>query len=164
LICGFVSAWVLIGANALAARLKFDDPLEAAQLHGGCGAWGILFTALFARQKYVEEIYGAGRPYGLFMGGGGRLLAAHIIQILVIAGWVSCTMGPLFYALKKLDLLRISADDEMAGMDLTRHGGFAYVYHDEDPGDKAGVGGFMLRSAQNRIEPAAAAATTGTQV
>ncbi|CAD6263091.1 unnamed protein product [Miscanthus lutarioriparius] len=157
-ICGFVSAWVLIGANALAARLKFDDPLEAAQLHGGCGAWGVLFTGLFARQKYVEEIYGAGRPYGLFMGGGGKLLAAQIIQILVIAGWVSCTMGPLFYALKKLDLLRISADDEMSGMDLTRHGGFAYVYHDEDPGDKAGVGGFMLKSAQHRVEPAAAAA------
>jgi Amt family ammonium transporter len=38
--CGFVSAWVLIGFNALAARLRFDDPLEAAQLHGGCGAWG----------------------------------------------------------------------------------------------------------------------------
>jgi Amt family ammonium transporter len=91
----------------------------------------------------VEEIYGAGRPYGLFMGGGGKLLAAQIIQILVIAGWVSCTMGPLFYALKKLDLLRISADDEMSGMDLTRHGGFAYVYHDEDPGDKAGVGGLV---------------------
>ncbi|PWZ44153.1 Ammonium transporter 1 member 1 [Zea mays] len=164
-VCGFVSAWVLIGANALAARFRFDDPLEAAQLHGGCGAWGVLFTGLFARRKYVEEIYGAGRPYGLFMGGGGKLLAAQIIQILVIAGWVSCTMGPLFYALKKLGLLRISADDEMSGMDLTRHGGFAYVYHDEDPGDKAGVGGFMLKSAQNRVEPAAAvAAATSSQV
>nr|CAH67993.1 OSIGBa0157K09-H0214G12.4 [Oryza sativa] len=159
IICGFVSAWVLIGLNALAARLKFDDPLEAAQLHGGCGAWGILFTALFARQKYVEEIYGAGRPYGLFMGGGGKLLAAHVIQILVIFGWVSCTMGPLFYGLKKLGLLRISAEDETSGMDLTRHGGFAYVYHDEDEHDKSGVGGFMLRSAQTRVEPAAAAAS-----
>uniref|UniRef100_A0ACD5UCS6 Uncharacterized protein n=1 Tax=Avena sativa TaxID=4498 RepID=A0ACD5UCS6_AVESA len=76
---------------------------------------------------YVEEIYGAGRPYGLLMGGGARLLAAHVVQILVIAGFVSCTMGPLFYGLKKLGLLRISAEDETAGMDMTRHGGFAYV-------------------------------------
>ncbi|OEL28764.1 Ammonium transporter 1 member 3 [Dichanthelium oligosanthes] len=86
-VCGFVSAWVLIGCNKLALALRFDDPLEATQLHGGCGAWGILFTALFARREYVEEIYpppqpGAVRPYELFMGGGGRLLAAHVVQIL----------------------------------------------------------------------------------
>ncbi|XP_047068870.1 ammonium transporter 1 member 1-like [Lolium rigidum] len=155
-ICGFVSAWVLMGLNALAGRLKYDDPLEAAQLHGGCGAWGIIFTALFAKKQYVEQIYAPGRPYGLFMGGGGRLLGAHIVQILVIAGFVSCTMGPLFYGLMKLGLLRISAEDETAGMDMTRHGGFAYVYHDDDDHDKS-VGGFMLRSAQTRVEPAAAA-------
>ncbi|KAK8623833.1 hypothetical protein V6N13_065196 [Hibiscus sabdariffa] len=132
IICGVVAALVLIGCNKLAEKLKFDDPLEAAQLHGGCGAWGVLFTGLFASQKYVREVYST-RPdhYGLFMGGGGKLLAAQIIQILVIVGWVSVTMGTLFYILHKLGLLRISADDEMAGMDLTRHGGLAYVYHDE---------------------------------
>jgi Amt family ammonium transporter len=41
-------------------------------------------------------------------------------------------------------------------MDMTRHGGFAYVYHDDDEHDKS-VGGFMLRSAQTRVEPAASA-------
>ncbi|KAI5649814.1 hypothetical protein M9H77_35819 [Catharanthus roseus] len=141
IICGFVAALVLIGCNMLAAKLKFDDPLEAAQLHGGCGAWGIIFTALFATEEYVNQVYPgkAGRPYGLFMGGGGKLLGAHIIQILVIFGWVSATMGPLFFILHKLKLLRISAEDEMAGMDLTRHGGFAYVYHDEDDSHKNGI-------------------------
>ncbi|CAM8911714.1 hypothetical protein QQ045_033010 [Rhodiola kirilowii] len=136
IICGFVASLVLTGLNKVAAVLKYDDPLEAAQLHGGCGAWGIIFTALFAREKYVNEVYplkgATSRPYGLFMGGGGKLLGAHVVQILVIIGWVSVTMGPLFYVLHKLKLLRISAADEMAGMDMTRHGGFAYIYHDED--------------------------------
>nr|GMD03387.1 ammonium transporter 1 member 1 [Ipomoea batatas]GME13001.1 ammonium transporter 1 member 1 [Ipomoea batatas] len=133
IVCGFVAALVLIGCNKLAEILKYDDPLEAAQLHGGCGAWGIIFTGLFAKKKYVNEVYPGvpGRPYGLLMGGGGKLLGAQIIQILVISGWVSATMGPLFYILHKLKLLRISPDDEMAGMDLTRHGGFAYC-HEED--------------------------------
>ncbi|CAM0903853.1 unnamed protein product [Alopecurus aequalis] len=162
IICGFVSAFVLMGLNMLSARLKYDDPLEAAQLHGGCGAWGIIFTALFAKKQYVEEIYAVGRPYGLFMGGGGRLLAAHVVQILVIAGFVSFTMGPLFFALKKLGLLRVTAEQEMAGMDMTRHGGFAYVYHDEDENDKTATGGFQLRSALSRGEPPAAA--TNNQV
>ncbi|XP_074338151.1 ammonium transporter 1 member 1-like [Apium graveolens] len=140
IICGFVAALVLIGFNKLAEKMKYDDPLEAAQLHGGCGVWGIIFTGLFAREKYVGEVYGgkAGRPHGLFMGGGGKLLGAHIIQILVIFGWVSATMGPLFYGLHKLKLLRISAEDEMAGMDMTRHGGFAYAY-DQDESIKHGT-------------------------
>jgi len=115
-----------------AARLKFDDPLEAAQLHGGCGAWGLFFVGLFAEKNYVLEVYGGkhDRPYGLFMGGGGRLLAAQIIEILVIFGWVSVLMGLLFLALHKAKLLRISAEDEMAGMDVTRHGGTAYIHAD----------------------------------
>ena len=147
-ICGFVAALVLISLNKLAEKVKFDDPLEAAQLHGGCGAWGIIFTALFATKEYVNEVYGGeiGRPHGLFMGGGGKLLAAHLIQILVITGWVSITMGPLFFGLHKLKLLRISPADEMAGMDMTRHGGFAYVYHDEDESPANGV-------QMRRIEP-----------
>ncbi|CAD5174981.1 unnamed protein product [Musa acuminata subsp. malaccensis] len=154
IVCGFVSAWVLIGLNTLAAKLKYDDPLEAAQLHAGCGAWGILFTALFAKEKYVNEAYPGrpGRPYGLFMGGGGRLLGAHIIAILVNIGWVSCTMGPLFFILHKLGLLRISREDELKGMDLTRHGGFAYVYHNEDPGHRQ-LASFQLKSAAARVDP-----------
>ncbi|RYQ91296.1 hypothetical protein Ahy_B09g097186 isoform A [Arachis hypogaea] len=134
IVCGFVAAWVLIGLNMLAAKVKFDDPLEATQLHGGCGAWGVLFTGLFATKKYVAEVYGSGRPYGLLMGGGGKLLAAQVIEILVVSGWVTATMLPLFYGLQKMSLLRISREDETAGMDLTRHGGFAYAYHDEDDG------------------------------
>nr|GEY36767.1 ammonium transporter 1 member 2-like [Tanacetum cinerariifolium] len=155
IVCGFVAAWVLIGFNKLAEKFKYDDPLEAAQLHGGCGAWGLLFTGLFAKKKYVEEAYAIERPYGLFMGGGGKLFAAQIIQILVIIGWVSATMGPLFYALKKLKLLRVSSEDEMAGMDMTRHGGFAYAYHDEELSSHPPEG-FMMR----RVEPSSASPAT----
>ncbi|EFJ38422.1 hypothetical protein SELMODRAFT_163770 [Selaginella moellendorffii] len=131
LICGFVSAWVLIGLNLLAERFHYDDPLEAAQLHGGCGTWGLIFTALFAKEEHVLNVYGrTSTPYGLFMGGGGRLLAAQIVYILAIVGWVTVTMGPLFWTLHRLNLLRISPEDEVAGMDLTRHGGMAYYHQD----------------------------------
>ncbi|KAK6646258.1 hypothetical protein PHAVU_L002132 [Phaseolus vulgaris] len=149
IVCGFVAAWVLIALNKLAAKVEYDDPLEAAQLHGGCGAWGVLFTGLFAKREYVEEIYGIGRPFGALMNGGGKLLAAQLIEIVVVCGWVTATMGPLFYGLHKMNLLRISRDDETAGMDLTRHGGFAYAYHDDEDGSSRGVG-LMMR----KIEPA----------
>uniref|UniRef100_A0A7N2QXY0 Ammonium transporter AmtB-like domain-containing protein n=1 Tax=Quercus lobata TaxID=97700 RepID=A0A7N2QXY0_QUELO len=152
IICGFVASWVLIGCNKLAEKLKYDDPLEAAQLHGGCGAWGVLFTGLFATTSYVNEVYPGqlGRPYGLFMGGGGKLLAAQIVQILVESRWVTATMGLLFYLLNKMKLLRVSRDDEVAGMDMTRHGGFAYAYHDED--DQSIKHAYMMRKIEPNIE------------
>ncbi|KAM7269125.1 hypothetical protein ACFE04_024622 [Oxalis oulophora] len=149
IVCGFVASWVLIGFNKLAEKFKYDDPLEAAQLHGGCGAWGLIFTGLFANKAYVNEVYpgNPGRPYGILMGGDWGLLAAQILQIVVVVGWVTATMGPLFYLLHKMKLLRVSIEDEMAGMDMTRHGGVAYVYHDED--ELSHNGGFMIR----RVEP-----------
>lgn len=80
--------------------------------------------------RHVSEVYAPGRPFGFLMGGGVRLLAAQMIQIVMVIVWVTATMAPLFYILHKLKLLRISREDEMTGMDLTSHGGCAY--HDED--------------------------------
>ncbi|KAH7278107.1 hypothetical protein KP509_38G024700 [Ceratopteris richardii] len=131
LICGFVAAWVLIGFNKLAEKLQYDDPLEAAQLHGGCGAWGLIFVGLFTNKDYARQAYRDDMNYGLFMGGGGKLLAAQIIDILVIAGWVTALMFPLFYLLHTFNLLRISKDDELEGLDVTRHGGPAYHHGNE---------------------------------
>ncbi|GMN23770.1 hypothetical protein TIFTF001_000257 [Ficus carica] len=132
-VCGFVSAWVLIGLNVVALKVKFDDPLEAAQLHGGCGAWGLIFTGLFAKKEFVVQAYdqgegGVARAYGVMMGGGWALFGAQVVELLAIVGWVSVTMGPLFYVLHKLGILRISADEEMAGLDVSSHGGYAYAY------------------------------------
>lgn len=137
ILCGFVAAWVLIGLNIVALKLRFDDPLEATQLHGGCGAWGLIFTGLFAKEKFVVQAYNSGevgvtRPYGLLLGGGWGLFGAQMVEVVVIVFWVSATMGPLFYALQKLRLLRISVDHEVAGLDISSHGGYAYSSHHEE--------------------------------
>ncbi|KAJ4778633.1 Ammonium transporter [Rhynchospora pubera] len=134
IICGIVSALVLIWLNMLSERFGFDDPLEAAQLYGGCGTWGLLFTSLFAKKKFVNEVYGerpGGRPYGLYMGGGGKLFAAHIVAVLVNIGWVSATMAPLFLILKYLNLLRVSEEEEISDMNWSRFGGSAYPLDDD---------------------------------
>lgn len=128
IVCGFVSAWVLIGLNKLALRLHFDDPLEAAQLHGGCGLWGVLFVGLFAEEAYLQEFY-TSRPsasYGLLVGGGWRLLAVQAIEAIAIIVWTSVTMGLLFFSLHYFNLLRIDSEDELQGLDCSTHGGYAY--------------------------------------
>ncbi|XP_010467254.1 PREDICTED: ammonium transporter 1 member 2-like [Camelina sativa] len=133
-ICGVVASWILISLDLLANKFHFDDPLQASQVHGGCGTWGLPFTGIFARKQYIIEVYGGenGRPYGLLMGGGVKLLGAQIIQIIAIFGWVTITMGSLFFMLHKINLLRVSADEEKVGLDMTFHGGFAYGAHLED--------------------------------
>ncbi|KAK7305389.1 hypothetical protein VNO77_43294 [Canavalia gladiata] len=137
ILCGFVSAWVLIGLNIVALKMNYDDPLEAAQLHGGCGTWGLLFTGLFAKEEFVIQAYNSGetevvRPYGLLLGGGWGLIGAQVIEILVIFGWVSVTMGPIFYALHHLEILRIPVDEEVAGLDISSHGGNAYASQEDN--------------------------------
>ena len=81
------------------------------------------------------EVYG--KPdtidQGVLYGGNGKLLAAQVITILTVFGWTSVTMGPLFFILNSLNLLRIPPDQEIAGMDVTRHGGSAYNLED-NPG------------------------------
>ncbi|GKB30864.1 ammonium transporter 1 member 1 [Tanacetum coccineum] len=121
-ICGFIAACVLTGCNYLAVKFKYDDPLEAAQLHGGCGAWG-LFLLLCSQKRNTYAM-------------GDIFLDERRLKVT------------MFWGLHKLKLLRISPEDETAGMDMTRHGGFAYVYHDEDD-QKA----FPMR----KIEPASSA-------
>jgi Amt family ammonium transporter len=39
-------------------------------------------------------------------------------------------MAPLFWLLHRFRLLRISPEDEISGMDVTRHGGTAYIHDD----------------------------------
>ncbi|VVB10399.1 unnamed protein product [Arabis nemorensis] len=129
-----VASWVTIGLDLLAKKIKYDDPLQAAEVHGGCGAWGLLFTGLFATKRYMSEVYGGeiGRSHGLLMGGGVKLIGAQISQIIAIFGWVTLTMGSLFYGLHKINLLRVSVEEEKVGIDMTSHGGFAYGSHVED--------------------------------
>ena len=66
IIAGLVGSVVLWGSSKLLLKLKIDDPLEAFPVHGACGAWGVIATALFMDKTYS----GGGSDYGLLVGGG----------------------------------------------------------------------------------------------
>lgn len=143
IVCGVLAAWVLIGLNWLAAKLKFDDPLEAAQLHGGCGLLGLLFVGLFAEPTYLEQVYGTSIGGGVLLGGGWSLLAAQAVAAVAIAAWTSVTMGPLFWGLHTFNLLRVPREHELEGMDMSSHGGRAYHHHSDD-NDRADLDALLL--------------------
>ncbi|GLC40105.1 hypothetical protein PLESTB_000882500 [Pleodorina starrii] len=134
LLAGLTGGWVFDFVCWLFLKLRIDDPLSAAPMHAFCGAWGVFFVGLLAKRQYVCDAYGRDCqntyyiPNGLLYGGDGRLLASQVIGIICIFAWVFGLMSILFAALKAVKLLRISAEEEQAGLDVSKHGGSAYNY------------------------------------
>jgi ammonium transporter, Amt family len=125
-VIGMVGAVVYIAGAMLTLALRIDDPLEAFPIHGCVGFWGIIAGALFNRKVHMQT-YGMDTDYwGLFYGGGGKLLASNLCGALIIAAWTVALIGPFFYVMNVLGLLRISAEEEIIGNDVSKHGGVAY--------------------------------------
>ncbi len=149
--CAFVQPWAaaLIGLVAgilviesvwfVERRLKLDDPVGAISVHGVCGLFGVLCVGLFA-----DGTYGAGWNLtdststadkgvtGLFydLSLGGRQLVAQGIGVAVICTVIFAVAFAFFKAQDKLmgTGIRSSAEDEVAGLDLTEMGVPAYVH------------------------------------
>ena len=96
---------------------KVDDPVGAVAVHGACGILGTLCVGLFATGGGEYE-----GSVGLFYGGGLKLLGTQALGVLAIGGWTAITMTIVFFIIKKTVGLRVSADEELEGLDSTEHG------------------------------------------
>ncbi|MDA8139390.1 MAG: ammonium transporter [Desulfobacteraceae bacterium] len=137
--CAFVSAWaaVLIGAVAgvlvvvaalfIEQKLKIDDPVGATAVHGVNGAWGVLSLGLFANGAYGDGFNGvAGTVRGLFYGDPGQFVA-EAIGVLANIGYVATVGAVAFVLIGKLVGNRVTAEDEIAGLDLPEMGVLGYA-------------------------------------
>jgi len=129
---GFVGpmASIVIGAVAGAlcykacnfkTRFGYDDSLDVVGVHGVGGTWGALATGLFA-SKAINEAGGD----GLFYGNPGQLWTQ---VIAVLASYALAIVGT-FVILKIVDAvvgLRVSEEEEVAGLDLSQHSETAYA-------------------------------------
>ena len=123
-------------------KLGIDDPLDAASVHGACGAWGVIYVGLMANQDFIKEAYTFANPTGgLFQEGKGDLLANGILGIVVISAWTIGLMGIFFFILSKLNMLRIPEEEEEMGLDISHHGGHAYETEEDlkEPSDVEAV-------------------------
>jgi len=107
-------------------KLKIDDPLDAFAVHGSCGVWGVLAVGLFCKKEYNYTVTVA-PDAGLFMPGTrGLLLGTQVVALLVEISWVVTLSACLFMGLKKAGIFRVKHDEEVAGLDISKHGGSAY--------------------------------------
>jgi Amt family ammonium transporter len=130
-VIGAIAGVLVVYAVAMFDRLKIDDPVGAVSVHAVCGTWGTLSIALFAR--YDDAFLGRDNA-GLFYGGGldqlwtqGMYVIAHFVLVTVAAGL-------LFWALKKTIGLRVTPEEEMAGLDVEEHGSPGYGHDPISPG------------------------------
>ncbi len=100
-----------------------DDPVGAVSVHGTCGIWGVLAIGLFSR--YDDAFLGRDDA-GLFYGGGFDQLSVQAVMVVIIIAWTAVTAGIAFTIIKKTTGLRVSAEEEIAGLDVSEHGSSGY--------------------------------------
>lgn len=130
---GFVPIWsaFIIGAvvsplsyftiSVVKKRIGFDDALDAFGCHGIGGIWGGIATGIFGKTSINEVARWDGLIYGDY-----RLFLAQVLSILITI--VIAIVGTIFcaYLIKLFIPLRVSADEEKKGLDITQHGEDAY--------------------------------------
>jgi Amt family ammonium transporter len=123
LVTGAIAGVIVVLSVLTVERMKIDDPVGAFSVHGVAGFWGLLATGLFAT---TTPINGLTESAGLLYGGGASLFIDQLIGGVVIALFVTAAAGALFVILKTAGLLRVSAEDEVAGLDVSEHGSPGY--------------------------------------
>ena len=108
-IIGAIAGIVVVLSVLFVDRIHIDDPVGAISVHGVCGAWGTLAAGLF-------NIGGATA----------KIIGVQLIGIGAAFAWSFGVCFLLFTVIKMTIGLRVSADEELEGLDYTEHGGHAY--------------------------------------
>lgn len=153
--CAFIVPWaavvlgLLVGilcalAVGLKYRFGFDDSLDVVGVHLVGGLVGSLFIGFFATARS-----GYGAVEGLFYGGGLGLLKTQAIGAFSVLGYSFLITLALGFALSKTIGFRISAEDEVAGIDLAEHAETGYEFGSSGGGGIfSGMGSTPSRSKE----------------
>jgi len=133
---GYVDAWAapIIGAVAggivplciYAIDKRLDDPVGALSAHGVAGVWGTLACGLFTDPAFAK--YNGVGDGGLFYTGDFGQLGVQALGVVTVFAFVFTLSYGTFWAIKKAmgGSLRVSADEEDAGLDISEHGMYGY--------------------------------------
>jgi len=127
---GIVEFWLAIAIQ----KMKIDDPLDAAAVHMGAGFFGMICGGLFGTRINTTAAYSEDQPCGAFFPGcGGQQLGVNLLAAVMVLIW-SMSMGAIvFGAMRLAGVLRISAEEEHEGLDISHHGGGAYDMDGKSP-------------------------------
>ena len=122
LIIGAIAGVIVVFAVVFFDRAKIDDPVGATSVHLCCGVFGTLCIGLFAQ----EGVTTLSTRNGLFYGGGASLLGIQLAGILAVGAFTFVSALAVWWILKKTIGIRVSREEELAGLDIGEHGNHAY--------------------------------------
>jgi len=109
---------VVFSIEIIEKKLKIDDAIGAASVHGVVGFWGTIVIGLWGVDGDTK--------IGLFNGGGADQLIAQLTGGVAYAVWAVVLSFIVFGILKKTVGLRVTEQEEVAGLDISEHGSIAY--------------------------------------
>ena len=145
--CAFVAPWAAVAIGAIAGVLVVvsvwfwdakgvDDCVGAISVHGVCGLWGVWSVGIFANGDYgagwngvvrdeMVKQYGADGVRGILFGDASQLWMQTIdCVVLAVFGFV---MAYAWFKVSNLITpLRVSAETELAGLDMPEMGVIGY--------------------------------------
>ena len=149
---------VIFGIWLLDHVLHIDDPVGAVGVHMMNGIWGTIAVGLFATEA-APGFELAGIEKGLFYGGGVTQLLKQLGGMSAIIVWTVITITIVFVVLKKTIGLRVTAEEEIVGLDKFEHGldtafaGFKMSYSEEEI-EEALVAGVKLPEGSIPVDQA----------
>ncbi len=107
---------VVVVVEVLDLKLHIDDPVGAVGVHMANGIWGTIAVGLFATPSAPAGLS------GLFYTGSFKQLELQLLGVLSVGVYAVVMMIITFAVIRKFHGLRTTAEEEIAGLDVTEHG------------------------------------------
>jgi Amt family ammonium transporter len=131
---GYVEPWAAIVIGAVAGTIVvvaipiidrvLDDPVGCLSAHGLAGIWGTLSCGLFTVPA-LAKFNGVGEG-GLFYTGSFHQLGAQAVAVGAAGTAVFVLSFAIFWLIKHTVGLRVTAREELEGLDISEHGMWGY--------------------------------------
>jgi Amt family ammonium transporter len=122
-VIGFI-AGVIVPLGVYAIDRRLDDPVGALTAHGLCGIWGTLSCGIFTLPSLAA--YNAVGDPGLIYTGSFGQLGVQALGVVTVFAFVFAASFGTFWLIKKTYGLRVSLEEEQAGLDISEHGMYGY--------------------------------------
>jgi Amt family ammonium transporter len=133
---GYVEAWtapiiglvagLIVVAGVIVIDRKIDDPVGALSAHGLAGIWGTLACGIFTAPRFAQYNAFGDPDGGLIYSGSFTQLATQAIGVVIAFSFVFSMSYVTFWAIKKTIGLRVTDEQEDAGLDIVEHGMYGY--------------------------------------